>query len=110
MLACNEKATFIRCVNGQAYTCTTINGVSWYDKHIINLEGSGLAAANAVQIRIPARVLPGDYTPQPGDHVVRGTVLSIRTPAELAAHDPRLIMTVGDNLRGRFPHLAVIAR
>ncbi len=110
MLACTETVTFVRCEDGQSYTCTTLSGVSWYDKNIINLEGSGLAAANAVQLRIPEEQLPDGWSPVPGDHVVRGTAADIATPAQLAAYSPRLVMTVGDNLRGMFPHLAVTAR
>lgn len=109
MLACTETVTFVRC-DGQAYTCTTVAGVSWYDKTVVAMEGSGLAAANAVKIRIPAAQVPSGWQPAPGDHVVRGTVGSISTPAQLTAHDARLVLEVGDNLRGRFPHLAVTAK
>ena len=109
MLACTATVTFVRC-DGQSYTCTTVTGASWYDKSIVTMDGSGLAAANAVKIRIPSAQLPDGWRPRPGDHVVRGAAEGIASPAELAAYAPRLVLEVGDNLRGRFPHLAVTAK
>ena len=51
--------------------------------------------------------------PEVGDHIFRGELSAgetITSPADLAARKPRKVMSVGDNLRGRFPHLAVTAQ
>ena len=107
MLACNETVTLIGC-DGETYTCTPLEGVSWFDKTVAVKEDRGLTFANTVKIRIPAAVIEAAAVmPETGDHVVRGAVTGIETPAELAAYHPRKVMTVGDNRRGRFPHVAL---
>lgn len=108
MLACDETVTLIRC-DGETYTCTPLEGVSWYDKTVVVREDRGLTFANAVKVRIPAAVLEAaGVTPETGDHIVRGTASGVGTPAQLAALSPRKIMTVGDNRRGRFPHVLLV--
>ena len=109
MLACNETITIIRC-NGESYTTVVINGVSWYDKIQAKLESTGMTYANEVKIRIPTASLP-DKLPEVGDLVIKGVIPDIPTvPADIAPYKPRKIMAVGDNRRGRIPHVAVTAQ
>lgn len=108
MLACNETVTLIKC-DGETYACTPLEGVSWFDKTVVVKEDRGLAFANAVKVRIPAAVIEAaGVLPETGDHIVRGTAPEIETPAQLAALHPRKVMTVGDNRRGRFPHVLIV--
>ena len=108
MLACDETVTLVKC-DGEAYTCTVLEGVSWFDKTVVVKEDKGLAFANAVKVRIPAAVAEETgVLPETGDHIIRGTAPEIETPAQLAALSPRKVMTVGDNRRGRFPHILII--
>lgn len=113
MLACTETITLVRCVRDE-YTTATVRGVSWYVKTQVTKEDTGLAFANYVKIRIPEDSLSGaSLHPKVGDHVFRGELSAgetISSPADLAARKPLKVMSVGDNLRGRFPHLAVIAQ
>ena len=110
MLACDETMTLIRS-DGQSYTCTVFSGVSWHDKTQVTPGNNGLTYANYTQARIPKDVLEAaGVMPKTGDHIVRGVVESVATPKELAAYAPRKVLTVGDNLRGRFPHVAVIGQ
>ena len=113
MLACTEKITLVRCT-GDSYTTATVRGVSWYVKTQVTKEATGLTFANYVKIRIPEESLPSDdMSPRVGDHVFLGELSAgetISSPADLAARQPLKVMSVGDNLRGRFPHLAVIAQ
>lgn len=110
MLACDDTMTLIR-GDGMGYTCTVFSGVSWYDKTQVTAGNNGLTYANYTRVRIPRDVLEAaGVMPETGDHMVRGAVDSVSTPRELAEHAPRKILTVGDNLRGRFPHVAVIGQ
>lgn len=110
MLACTDTVTLIRHSSG-SYACQTFVGVSWYDKAVVAMDGKGLAAANSVRVRIPAALLTdAAILPQTGDHIVKGAVSAVSSQADLATHNPRRVMTVGDNRRGKFPHLAVIAQ
>ena len=114
MLGCTETVTFVRLVKGEdddAYEARTLSGVSWFNKTRIKAEGTGVVYDNVVYIRIPAKALPEDWLPAEGDHVFHGTPGgSITTPAQLAAYKPRKVMTVGDNRRGRLPHVAVVGK
>lgn len=110
MLACTETITLIR-GSGIGYTCQSFSGCSWFNKTGVVEGSNGLTPSNTVSIRIPSAALAGvSILPEPGDHVVKGTVISVATPAELAAYHPRKVLTVGDNRRGKFPHLAVIGK
>ena len=113
MLACTETITFVRCT-GDEYITEVIRGVSWYVKTQVTKEATGLTFANYVKIRIPDGPLSGAaMRPRVGDHVFRGELSAgetISSPADLAARQPLKVMSVGDNLRGRFPHLAVSAQ
>lgn len=113
MFMCDETVTLVKC-DGETYTAYTISGVSWFNKTQVKLENTGLVFANAAKIRIPAEALTEDIPfPAVGDHIIHGTLplgLTVRTPAELAAHHPRKVMAVGDNRRGVNPHVAVIGQ
>lgn len=110
MLACDEIMTLVRS-DGEFYTCTVFSGVSWFDKTQVAAGNNGLTYANYVKVRIPQDVLEAaEVTPRTGDHIVRGEVESISTPRELATYSPRKVLSVGDNLRGKFPHLAVVGQ
>ena len=109
MLACEETITLIRC-NGESYTTVVFDGVSWYDKTQAKLESTGMTYANEVKIRIPAESLPATI-PEVGDLVIKGKIPEVPTaPVDIAPYKPRKIMAVGDNRRGRIPHVAVTAQ
>lgn len=113
MLACTEAITVVRC-DGEGYRTFAIAGVSWYDKTRVRAEGTGLAFDSAVLIRIPAAAIaPDTVLPEVGDHVFRGLLPAGKTiegPADLAARCARKVMAVGDNRRGRPPHVAVMGK
>lgn len=111
MLACNETVTIIHC-DGEKYTSIEVNGVSWYDKTQIKVEGNGLVYSNAVMVRIPLDAVP-DPLPKVGDQIIRGALppnTIIERPADIAPYHPRKIMTIGDNRRGKLSHVAVIGQ
>lgn len=113
MLVCDDAITLVKC-DGETYTATVIDGVSWYDKTQVKVEGSGLVFSNAVKIRIPASVIP-DSAPLPevGDHLIHGLLplgTTLERPADLAPFHPRKVMAVADNRRGGLPHVAVVGQ
>ena len=109
MLACDQTVTLVKC-DGEDYTLTVIEGVSWFDKVKVALQDKGLKFANATKVRIPADKVP-TVPPVVSDILVLGTVTgTIEKPADLAAYRRVTIMAVGDNRRGRLPHLAVIGQ
>ena len=72
MLECNQTITLIKC-DGEAYTGQVFDGVSWYDKTKVRVEGAGLVFANATSIRIPAAAIaPTALLPKVGDQVIHG--------------------------------------
>ena len=109
MLMCDKTVTLVKC-DGEAYTTTVIAGVSWFDKVQVKLESTGLAFANATKVRIPAAVIPA-ILPEVGDILILGEVTTtLEKPADLAPYRHVKIMVVGDNRRGRLPHLAVVGQ
>lgn len=111
MLACDKTVTLVKC-DDETYTATVIRGVSWFDQTSIKMEGTGMVFANATKVRIPAAVVP-QMLPKVGDQVILGTLpfgLVVQKPADLAPYQPRKIMAVGDNRRGRLAHLVVICQ
>lgn len=111
MLACDKTVTLVKC-DGENYTTTVIEGVSWFDKVKIKQEGTGLVFANACKVRIPAAAVPAAL-PEINDQLIIGKLqlgLVVEKPADLAPYHPRKIMAVGDNLRGHRPHLVVICQ
>lgn len=110
MLECNETITFVRLIKGKTsdtYTCTVVNGASWYEKRITALQDNGLASATEVKVRIPTPNMPSDFIPLVGDFVCRGTVESIAKQADLQAYTHFRVLAVGDNRRGHLSHWAV---
>lgn len=109
MLACDKTVTLVKC-DGEAYSTTVIKGVSWFDKVQVKLEGAGLAFANATKVRIPDANIP-TAMPKVGDILILGEVATaLETPADLASYRHVKIMAVGDNRRGRIPHLLVVCQ
>lgn len=113
MLYCNDVISIIKC-DGEAYTVSTLSGVSWYDRTQVKTENAGLVYANSVKVRIPTAAIPADMPlPEVGDHIVHGALpdgVTIARPADLAALHPRKVMAVADNRRGGIPHVAVIGQ
>lgn len=111
MLACDKTITLIKC-DGETYTGTVIQGVSWFDQASVKVEGTGMVFANATKVRIPAYVVP-QILPQVGDQLILGTLplgFVVKKPADLAPFQPRKVMAVGDNRRGRLSHVLVICQ
>lgn len=109
MLACDKTITVVRYAD-EAYTCTAIEGVSWFEKLQVSVKDKGLTAANTFTIRIPAARLPAGFQPQTEDKVVLGEVTApISKPGDLAAYHYFTVKGVGDNRRGpgRRPHVVV---
>ena len=113
MLACTDAVTLVKC-DGETYTATVIDGVSWYDKTQVRAEGTGLVFSNAVKVRIPAAVIPANAPlPEVGDHLIHGKLplgFTMERPADLAPFHPRKVMAVADNRRGGLPHVVVIGQ
>lgn len=109
MLACDKTITVVRYAE-EVYTCTTIQGVSWFEKLQVTVQDKSLAAANTFTVRIPAGQLPAGFLPRTEDKVVLGAVTApITKPADLAAFHYFTVKGVGDNRRGlgRRPHVVV---
>lgn len=110
MLACDKTVTLVRLnESGEGYSCMTIAGVSWYGKTVVAVQDRGLTAADEVKVRIPVDSLPEGVMPATGDFIVLGAVASVAKQSELDAHTHAKVLGVGDNRRGRLPHVAVIA-
>ena len=113
MLECNQTITLIKC-DGEAYTGQVFDGVSWYDKTKVRVEGAGLVFANATSIRIPAAAIaPTALLPKVGDQVIHGRLpldFTVERPADLAPYHPRKVVAVADNRRGGLPHVAVVGQ
>ncbi len=109
----DELVTLIRC-DGEHYTTVLYGSASWFEKTGIRPSDSGFVSENSVRVRIPnwAILLAGGGLPEVGDHILRGTLpagCTIQSPADLAALGARRILAVGDDRRGRMPHVAVSA-
>lgn len=117
MLACTETVTFVRLVKDgdeDSYSCVRFDGVSWFEKTRIRVEGVGMVYDNALQIRIPAASIIDQPLPETGDYILHGALpegAEITKRADLEAFHPRKVLAVGDNRRGRSrPHVAVIGK
>ena len=113
MLQCTETITLVKHIAEQSadsYTCTIIQGASWYAKVKTALEGHGLVAAREVRIRIPEANLPAAAKIAEGDFVVRGEVTTINRQADLEPYESIRVMVVSDNLRGVNPHIGVMGQ
>lgn len=107
MIACDQTITLVKHnteTDGDAYTCETVNGVSWFSKTVITTSGDGAKPANTYEVRIIGNT---DISPAPGDYVVRGIVKDITKPSDLKGAEYFRITSVGDNRRGSLPHWRV---
>lgn len=99
MLETNVDITLVRC-DGESYTCTPIQGVSWFEKVKMSVQDNGLVAARVVTVRIPEAQLPAGTMPKVGDYLVKGQVETVTGRADLDAHPYAVVIGVGDNRRG----------
>lgn len=111
MLGCTETITIVQYgydpkTDMEAYSCTVIEGVSWFGKLVAAVEDKGLTGATKVTVRIPESVMP-DITIKNGDYIVRGVVESVEKQADLSDREYFMVLSVGDNRRGRLRHWAV---
>ena len=107
MIACDQTITLVKHVtekDGDTYTCTTVNGASWFSKTVITTSGDGAKPANTYDVRIVGNV---DIDPTPGDYIALGVVDGITKPADLKGKTHFRITSVGDNRRGSLPHWRV---
>lgn len=91
--------TLVRC-DGERYTCTPIDGVSWFEKVKMAVQDKGLTAARVVTVRIPEAQLPEGVMPKVDDFLVKGRVAAVSSRADLAAYTYAVAIGVGDNRRG----------
>ena len=104
MIACDQTITLVHHIaeeNGDAYSCTVLDGASWYSKTVITTSGDGAKPANTYEVRVFGTA---NISPVPGDYVVKGIVKSVTKPADLKAVEYFRITSVGDNRRGSLPH------
>ncbi|WP_317853797.1 DUF6751 family protein [Chakrabartyella piscis] len=88
------------------YEAYSIEGVSWFSKMIAAVQDKGLTSGNTFVVRIPESVeLPCDI--KIGDLVVHGVVSAITKQADLAGMEYFTVLSVGDNRRGKLPHIAI---
>lgn len=109
MLACDKTITVVRYAE-EVYTCTVIQGVSWFEKLQTAIQDKGLVSANTFTVRIPAGQRLEGFLPQTTDKVVLGEVTTpITKPGDLAAYHYFTVEGVGDNRRGpgHRPHVVV---
>lgn len=111
MLACTEMITVVQYgydpkTDMDAYTCTIIEGVSWFGKLVAAVEDKGLTGATKVTVRIPEGNMP-DIVIKRGDYIVRGVVESVEKQADFSGREYFTVLSVGDNRRGRLRHWAV---
>ena len=105
MLACTETITVVQYSydaenDMDSYTCTTIEGVSWYGKLVAAVENKGLTGETKVTVRIPETNMP-DITIKRGDFIVHGVVETIEKQADLNGLEYFTVLSVGDNRRGK---------
>lgn len=107
MIACDQTITLIKHTaekDSDTYSCTVVNGASWYAKTVISTSADGARPGNTYEVRIIGNA---DISPAPGDYVARGIVSNITKPSDLKAIEHFRITSVGDNRRGSLPHWRV---
>lgn len=110
MLCCDETVTLIQRVEkaeDDCYTCTVLEGVSWFAKTSVALTADGARPVNTLRVRIPDGVLPEGVRPQTGDVLVRGAVGPVSGPEDWRGREYFVVSAVGDNRRGGLPHWSV---
>lgn len=116
MLQCTETITVVQEhydaeTDSQTYEATAIRNASWHAKTKIAIEGKGVVSADIVMIRIPEADMPAGLVIKNNDVVVRGEITTpITKAADLVPYNPMVVMSIGDNRRGRFPHWAVVGK
>ena len=104
MLMCNQTVTLVRHVkgdDGDAYTCATYTGASWYERNTIATSGAGAKPVNTYEVRIMTRE---DIAPALGDYVVFGEIATVSKPADLKNLPHFRVTATSDNRRGRLAH------
>jgi len=106
MLACTETITVVQYVydketDTDAYTCTVIEGVSWFGKLVAAVENKGLTGAAKITVRIPEERIPPGVTLKRGDYVARGAIKSVERQADLEGMEHFTVLSVGDNRRSK---------
>lgn len=107
LLEGNETVTLIKHTKGEgdSYSCTALENVSWYGKTVIVTSGDGAKPANTYTVRIPD--MPADVRPAVGDYIARGAVSDILRPSDLKDLEHFRITSVGANTRGMLSHWRV---
>lgn len=111
MLACTETITIVQsdydaATDRDVYKSWVVNGVSWFSKLIVGLDGKGLAGKSEFKVRIPASAgLPTVI--KPGDIVVRGNAGAVQKSEDYKGMEFFTALSVGDNRRGGVPHWVV---
>ena len=105
MLACTETITHIQLTHDKEtrtdfYTCTRIEGVSWFGKLIATPENKGLTGTVKVTVRIPEGKMP-DIVIKRGDFIVHGAVESIEKQSDLKGLEYFTVLSVGNNCRSK---------
>lgn len=106
MLACTETITIVQYVYDKetdmdAYTCTVIEGASWFGKLVAAVENKGLTGAAKITVRIPEDRMPAGVTIKRGDYVVRRAVKSVEGQEDLEGLEHFTVLSVGDNRRSK---------
>ena len=109
MLMANETITLVhheKTADGDRYLCTAAVGCSWFGKMGNTVSASGNNPSASYSVRIPEAVAPKEL-PVPGDFCVRGILGCCDGLKSLAGREYFVISFVGDNRRGRLPHVVV---
>lgn len=111
MLACTETITILQLrydsdTDKDVYKSWIVNGVSWFSKLVVELDGKGLAGKSEFKVRIPASIALLTMI-QPGDIMVRGNAGIVQKAADFKDMEHFTVLSVGDNRRGGVPHWAV---
>lgn len=107
MLACDRTATLVQRVEEgdlDRYTCTVLNGVSWFARTVTEQSESGAKPVSILKCRVPAAAMPAGIHPKPGDFLILGELEHMVSPADLLERTYFQITAVGDNRRGRLAH------
>lgn len=109
LLMGNEKVTLVKHIKGEGdtYACYSMDGASWFAKTSIVTSGDGAKPSNSYTVRIPSQYLPTGIIPDTGDYMVRGVVIAVAKPSDLAGVEHFRITAVGANNRGNLSHWRV---
>lgn len=94
----------------QRYTCTVIDGASWYTANKRNLQTTDAKENRETTVRIPEEYMPAGLVIECGDIMLRGKVASeIKRRADLEPYERFAVTEVRDNRRGTcLRHWAVV--